>query len=367
MKFDEFTTIYRKELETLKLWRDKNKIPYDEQTDSRRFIGNLSEEVAEITRSTNLDDKVGEISDIMVFCLNIVRDGNIVNMIDITNLVEDDRDPDYSEIYYVYQILRLMGSTLNIRVKSFAIAYVCSRYIEFLGYDHKGVLDETIKKVLSRPGHWNREKGKFIKNPGGYLLEDAEHVLQRDLKITEFKLRIEEDTHWHFEEIKNPGSIISIAKWYSPNYSQHKKKEQPATLSTYEYGPRYSFQDEGDGFAMHSYAMRYFYDHRSLSSQEGYVVRLHINNDFMKDDYVEHINSHDKEVIIANIKKLSEKALKEITNRRDSYGQKLLFGGTSKYREFEREGYESLSKLVDDVSASFERLILSVSPTDEEE
>lgn len=176
----------------LKVWREERRLDMDNQRIS--LSGNILEELAEIERSAlqgDIENVVGEYCDIVIFLLNsfdlieFLKDNSYQYEIDKsdTGLKEKNYQAEkrISDRFMRREIERdLYDFRINIEVamdirhvepsadhRLHSLCKIIVKIFQFIyscQYDPYGCLEETIKKISSRKGHWDESIKKFVKD-----------------------------------------------------------------------------------------------------------------------------------------------------------------------------------------------------------
>lgn len=179
---------FNKIVDRLYDWRKERRLGLRGQIEG--LLKNISGEVDEYLVARNDFEKVDAICDICVFCFNAMGDfargkdlikGNFANCLeDIEKKIiqanalferadelvskEDGgwQDNYKKAIALKCQLLDLLWEAISL----------CAAEIEKMGFDFKKSMDETLKEIESRTGHWDEAQNKFIKdNRGSYIAD----------------------------------------------------------------------------------------------------------------------------------------------------------------------------------------------------
>lgn len=135
----------------LKQWCDERHLSVESQ--QKNLAGNVLEELSELARASNNNEKIDALCDICVFAINAY-----------------DKELNFYKQFPIYNsCLEIHSFTESIithlRYNSIpTIISMCFYNIERLGYDPYECMDETIKEISSRVGHYDDKIGKFVKD-----------------------------------------------------------------------------------------------------------------------------------------------------------------------------------------------------------
>lgn len=163
MTYEDFKKIY----EDLAAWRAERRLTVESQREG--LIGNILEELAEVARAKNNDEKVGEICDIAVFAINAMDEIPSEEDFDCRTAIGTSRvDGGAKDI--VYPLKMITEDDLTFRADEGAnyfiagIVIVCSRVIKTLGYDPAAAMSQTLQKINSRRGAYDETLKKWVKD-----------------------------------------------------------------------------------------------------------------------------------------------------------------------------------------------------------
>ena len=134
------------------------------------LITNILEEIREVALAPTINDKVGELCDIIVFTLNAIK--------------EDERDKVFDfikkfktieETFVMPRLDRLLRAITaladeELRLKDTSsldlgfFVFLALEAIEELGFDSFLAMEETIKKINSRKGKYDESLNKWVKD-----------------------------------------------------------------------------------------------------------------------------------------------------------------------------------------------------------
>lgn len=147
------------------------------ETNRAGLVGNLLEELTEYERAKDVYDEIDALMDISVFSINAMeRDFD-----NIDGFLTSEFCIGYNSIDYLIQrvagIARLIhGGTRMVSKQDNEIldnrlhkaltelTSLCFYYAETLGYNPIAALNETIKEISSRTGHFDPQISKFVKD-----------------------------------------------------------------------------------------------------------------------------------------------------------------------------------------------------------
>ncbi len=147
----------------LKNWREERHLAVESQRNG--LMGNLCEELSEYYRATNNDEKIDALCDIYVFCANSLKMSvdiiiNIMNNVVAINPFNT----------YIFEMLHKLTYSFNYsdEFKINTTLYSIMRSVAYktneLGYDFYKCMQETIKEISSRTGHYDKNIHKFVKD-----------------------------------------------------------------------------------------------------------------------------------------------------------------------------------------------------------
>lgn len=181
-------------IDRIRKWNSDRRI--GEFSQRQNITANLLEELTELYRARNINEKIDALCDICVFAWGIApSSADYENLNDVAN-------------YNFRDILRFVGEydkTDNAEWLVLAIKTAIQE-VYFKGYNFKIAMDETLKEIESRTGFYSTEKGKFAKDEGAYSKSEA---LDKVGNFTDFR---EDENAWYFDNRK-------VAKWYKANYN----------------------------------------------------------------------------------------------------------------------------------------------------
>lgn len=159
MTYEDFKRVY----EDLAEWRAERRLTTQSQKEG--LVGNILEELAEVARAKNDDEKVGEICDIAVFAINA--------LIALPNEARFNRgviEGELKEADLVHATWLLLDDDLRVcedgweNIYLFDLITSCFSVIRALGYYPVAAMNETLKKINSRKGAWDEQIGKWVKD-----------------------------------------------------------------------------------------------------------------------------------------------------------------------------------------------------------
>lgn len=178
-------------------WREERHLSTESQ--KQNLLSNVLEELTELARAKDDLERIDAYCDIIVFCMNAIELNEIISIVnyrintDVKSFAENT----------VSQINRgALETTIN----------DCVIAIEQLGYEPFECMQETIKEISSRTGHYDESIGKFVKDLGFYTLSECQETYP-NYKVTEETNRFKIDL----------GDEIQYKpKWYKADYSKCK-------------------------------------------------------------------------------------------------------------------------------------------------
>lgn len=176
MTYEELKEIKQR----LDIWREQRHLSYESQ--QKGFMPNVLEELREYYLAKDDDERVAELCDVVIFCLN-------VNELSFTFFEEIARQDNGENVEDVLLHLRRMmvgettfsfsdvvGTRVIQHLSLYAIIFICENVAKKLGYNFCECLKEKVKEIESRTGHYDESLGKFVKDIGAYSLEQAEKI-----------------------------------------------------------------------------------------------------------------------------------------------------------------------------------------------
>lgn len=161
MTYKDFKKIY----EDLAAWRAERRLTVESQREG--LIGNILEELAEVARAKNDDEKVGEICDIAVFAINAMdkmpSENYFADKIMIALFIMEGIPNEHT-------LLRWLQVGTNSSLKymdsgtAFQMLMTCFWVIRTLGYDPVAAMSQTIQKINSRRGAYDETLKKWVKD-----------------------------------------------------------------------------------------------------------------------------------------------------------------------------------------------------------
>lgn len=160
----------KKILDSLENWRNVRHLTIEGQRYGLRT--NLNEEYEEYITAKNDNERIDALCDIVIFLLNAYP--QILEQ-DIDRALKEAEPKDFKEIFDI--------ETFDGKGKAFTLMIKCFYEIKALGYDYGLCLEETIKEINDRTGHWDDEKKKFIKDIKAGYKANYDACLLPDRKI----------------------------------------------------------------------------------------------------------------------------------------------------------------------------------------
>lgn len=151
--------------ERLTKWREERHLDRKGQQDG--LMPNLLEELTEYSRATNAYERVDALCDISVFLMNAYEID--INPSDYNAIL---KDRDFVTLYRLEILIELISNfgwqrglqedEKNAYLSRLFIAII--KLMEYEGYDWLSCMDETLKEISSRTGHWDDKINKFVKD-----------------------------------------------------------------------------------------------------------------------------------------------------------------------------------------------------------
>ncbi|WP_086333950.1 hypothetical protein [Campylobacter vicugnae] len=140
----------------LKEWRRERNISSQMQRDN--FITLIQEELREYYEAKNVEEQIDALSDMAVVAINCSKSSAPIFFPGgYKDIVTNDK------VSFGVAIDKIKELDFDdSEIMKFLI--LIANKIEELGYDFILCLHETVKEISSRTGHWDKEKGKWIKN-----------------------------------------------------------------------------------------------------------------------------------------------------------------------------------------------------------
>lgn len=211
MTYEELKEIKQR----LDKWREQRHLSYESQ--QKGFMPNILEELREYYLATSDDERVAELCDVIIFCLNAneLEEFNLNNkemaslrhlMGSLASMISDNFTGlklDFDGELAIMNIQGLIGTSINI--------------IKRMGYNPYECLKEKVKEIESRTGHYDESLGKFIKDFGTYTKEEAKELIisfyyaweENDIKYDK-----EDEGYFYFFITTENNRIVKIKKWH---------------------------------------------------------------------------------------------------------------------------------------------------------
>ncbi|WP_267523616.1 hypothetical protein [Campylobacter sp. MG1] len=153
----------------LDIWREERRLDYESQ--QKGFVSNILDELREYYLAINDDERVAELCDIVIFCLNVnnLREFNpnhYKEFASLRNLVHNFA----TMISNDYTGLKLDFNNELVYSSIEMLIIICINIIKRMGYNPYECLNEKIKEIESRTVYYDEKIGKFIKNKGLVIL-----------------------------------------------------------------------------------------------------------------------------------------------------------------------------------------------------
>ena len=169
------------ELKEIKLrldkWREERHLSYESQ--QKGFMPNILDEIREYYLAQDDNERVAELCDVVIFCLNV------------NELEEFSLNKQPISLTYLMSNLGLMinknytGLKLDFErelTKSCikGLIDISINIIKRMGYNPYECLKEKVKEIESRTGRYDESLGKFIKDKGAYTQEEAKNLTYKE-------------------------------------------------------------------------------------------------------------------------------------------------------------------------------------------
>lgn len=188
------------ELKEIKLrldkWREQRHLSYENQ--QKGFMPNVLDELREYYLAKDDDERVAELCDIVIYCLNVkeLKEFSLNKQpISLTYLISNLGliiNKHYAGLKLDFE-RELTKSCIN------GLIDISINIIKRMGYNPYECLKEKVKEIESRTGHYDESLGKFVKDIGAYSLEVAKKLayekLDKDFRIENFE---ENDEYFSF-------------------------------------------------------------------------------------------------------------------------------------------------------------------------
>lgn len=148
-------------------WRKERHLTIESQEVG--LVSNVLEELTEFSRATNVDEMVDALCDITVFYLNSIgsiREKENIEFKPVSSIMFDQvaifkNVAQKQEISYLLA-RGIIDNLFNYNQMNLLI--LVNNYLARLGYDYFKCMNETIKEISSRTGHYDETIGKFVKD-----------------------------------------------------------------------------------------------------------------------------------------------------------------------------------------------------------
>lgn len=152
----------------LKVWREKNGITVESQQDG--YLANIMLEIGEVGAELQANNDAGvmaELCDCLIIAMNCYG-GNRSKL----------KDLEFYNYYAKFDLKWTFHKTINwlsvfggyrfINSDLNTLTSYIKEIIKNLGFDFNKAMDETLKKIESREGYWDKDKNKWIKTATHY-------------------------------------------------------------------------------------------------------------------------------------------------------------------------------------------------------
>ena len=204
--------------QTLTKWREERHLEY--WTQKQNLLGNIMEELTEFCRAKdNKNEMIDALCDICVFTFN----STINSFEDIPkNYLVLALDYNTEKVIFAKQILDYVAND-----EFEYIVGLCFSVMKQMKYDPFKCMEETIKEISSRTGHYDSKLGKFVKDTGIY--NDAKSKKKFEDEMKEFYLTAMRfnyyDDYVDVIDDTNQEVLVTYRLWYQADYSKCKIKK----------------------------------------------------------------------------------------------------------------------------------------------
>lgn len=171
MTYEELKEIKQR----LDKWREQRHLSYESQ--QKGFIPNILDELREYYLAKDDDERVAELCDIVIYCLNVneLKEFSLNKQpISLTYLISNLGliiNKHYAGLKLDFE-RELTKSCIN------GLIDISIHLIKQIGYNPYECLKEKVKEIESRTGHYDESLGKFIKDIGAYSLKAAKELAE---------------------------------------------------------------------------------------------------------------------------------------------------------------------------------------------
>lgn len=212
------------ELKEIKLrldkWREQRHLSYENQ--QKGFIPNVLDELREYYQAKDDDERVAELCDVVIFCLNVSE----LSFTFFEEIVRQDNGENVEDVLLHLQRMIVGKKTFSFsdndttrvmqHLSLYAIIFICENVAKKLGYNFCECLKEKVKEIESRTGYYDESLGKFIKDKGAYTQEEAQELIISFYYIWEendIKYDKEDEEYFYFFITTENNRIVKVKKW----------------------------------------------------------------------------------------------------------------------------------------------------------
>ncbi|MBZ7976730.1 MULTISPECIES: hypothetical protein [unclassified Campylobacter] len=211
MTYEELKEIKQR----LDKWREQRYLSYESQ--QKGFVPNILDELREYYLAKDDDERVAELCDIVIYCLNVKeleefglsnkRAASLRHLIDnLANMISTK----YTGLELDFKSELALASIEG-------LIEVSIRIIQRMNYNPYECLKEKVKEIESRSGKYDESLGKFIKDFGTYTKEEAKELIisfyyaweEDDIKYDK-----EDEDYFYFIITTENNRIEKIKKWH---------------------------------------------------------------------------------------------------------------------------------------------------------
>lgn len=210
MTYEELKEIKQR----LDKWREQRHLSYESQ--QKGFIPNVLDELREYYLAKDDDERVAELCDIVIYCLNVneLKEFSLNKQpISLTYLMSNLGlmiNKNYTGLKLDFE-RELTKSCIN------GLIDIGIHLIKQIGYNPYECLKEKVKEIESRSGKYDESLGKFIKDFGTYTKEEAKELIisfyyaweEDDIKYDK-----EDEDYFYFIITTENNRIEKIKKWH---------------------------------------------------------------------------------------------------------------------------------------------------------
>lgn len=211
MTYEELKEIKQR----LDKWREERHLSYESQ--QKGFIPNVLDELREYYLAKDDDERVAELCDVIIFCLN-------------ANELEEF-NPNSKEMASLRHLMGSLASMISDNFTGLKLDFdgelaimniqglikTCINIIKRMGYNPYECLKEKVKEIESRTGRYDESLGKFIKDKGAYNLEEAQELIISFYYIwkeNDIKYDKEDEEYFYFFITTENNRIVKVKKWH---------------------------------------------------------------------------------------------------------------------------------------------------------